>query len=74
MKRPSWQRGERLHAEVVELASDGDLICAIDGRLLRVKNRTGRVYRVQDSIELMVVSTNPLELRLPDSRVLNRAL
>lgn len=72
--RVPWSRGQRVRAEVVERASDGDLICAIEGRLFRVKNRTGRVYRDRETLELLVTSTDPLELQLPGAKTLHRVL
>lgn len=73
MKVP-WRRGERIRAEIVERASDGDLICAIEGRLFRVKNRTGRLYRDREVLELVVIATDPLELQLPGAKTLHRVL
>lgn len=59
-----FHRGQRLRAEVIEVLAGGELLLALNGRLVRVKNamifprpRAGMI------LDLVVKSAQPLELR-----------
>lgn len=63
--QPRFQQGERIRAEVIEVLSPLELVCAIRGKLMRVRNESGTLFRPGDAIALDVLRADPLELRMP---------
>ena len=72
------KEGDLFTAVIEDDVSDAhrgrELIASYQGYLFRVKNSTGKKFSKGDRLELLVVGTNPFELRLmSDSpRPLNR--
>lgn len=60
-----FQQGERVRAEVIEVLSPLEIICAIRGKLLRVRNESGMLFKPGDAVALDVLRADPLELRMP---------
>lgn len=57
--------GDRIRAEVIEVLSAVEMICAIEGRLLRVRNESGLLFKPGTAVLLDVLRVDPLELRMP---------
>ncbi len=67
MKRliPLLQIGDTVEGKVVEILAEREIIISLYGDLLRVQNETARSFKVNDSVELIVVQTGPLRFRIP---------
>ncbi len=56
--------GQLLVAKVVEIISPEVLVVEISGKLFRVINQTGHVWRLNESIPLRVSAINPPEFQI----------
>ncbi|MNJ92669.1 hypothetical protein D3C87_103430 [compost metagenome] len=66
----SLEKGQVVQAVVDEVLSVTESICAFQGDLLRIHNRTGMVLQKGQAIRLQVRSTSPLEFQIFDSQAL----
>ncbi len=56
--------GQIVQAEFVEQVSPQTFIVNFNGKLMRVKNSTRKIFKPKDKIELKVSSINPLSFTL----------
>lgn len=62
------EKGQVVIATVDEVLSSIDLICAIQGHLLRIQNHSGQSFRKGEPLRLQVSSTNPLAFQVFDPK------
>ena len=58
------KKGMRIDVEVAEVLSAVALIVAFEGRLFRVGNETGEVFKLEQRLALLVISEHPLKFRI----------
>lgn len=56
--------GDTVSARVSEVLRSGDIIASFGGELLRVYNRTGRKFALNQEVTLEVKAVNPLAFQL----------
>ena len=66
--------GQKVWATVDEVLDLETLIVSFNGDLLRVANRSDRIFRVGQRIQLNVASLKPLKFRLVETRRLQFGL
>jgi len=71
---PKLKIGQRVFAEVKEVMESGEVIVNFAGDLLRIQNKTLKVFSLGDQIELEIRAIKPLQFRLVtgDERNLGR--
>ncbi len=58
------QVAQQVEAQVIELLVGGDAIVSFRGHLVRVQNRTQRLFKVGESLSLWVTNVSPLAFQL----------
>lgn len=59
-----FRTGELVDGRIEEVLDGGELIIALDGKLLRVQNETRQALQVGQTVKLVVSATAPLAFRL----------
>lgn len=54
------QKGQILQAQVEEVLSSTETICAFNGNLVRIRNQSGMIFKKGQPIKLQVMSVNPV--------------
>ncbi|XGC81397.1 hypothetical protein ACES2L_02720 [Bdellovibrio bacteriovorus] len=70
----SLKKGQILKAKVEEVTSPTSALCNFQGELLLIANHTGKPLQVNDPITLQVVSVNPLQFEIFNSRKFERVI
>jgi hypothetical protein len=65
MKRLS--KGERVRAKVVEIQAGGDLLCDLQGKLIRIQNQTHQRFQINETLYLIVATENPTTFKLAEN-------
>lgn len=68
------KKGQILLAEVEEVLSSTETICAFHGDLLRISNHSGMAFKKGQPIKLQVVSLNPLTFQVYSSKNFQRVV
>ncbi|MCB0415837.1 MAG: hypothetical protein KDD50_15975 [Bdellovibrionales bacterium] len=67
MKIQQLKLGQVVRTEILEVIDKNTYIVNIGGYLLRVKNRSHKLFKTGDFILLTVRSTNPIQFELTQS-------
>ena len=62
------EKGQILIATIDEVLSATEMICAIQGQLLRIQNRSGQLLRKGEPIRLQVINLQPLQFQVFDEK------
>lgn len=64
--KPGILVGQQIQAQVIELLDEGDAIVSFRGHLVRVQNRTERLFKMGELLDLRVTKVSPLAFQLMD--------
>jgi hypothetical protein len=72
MARLELSRGQRIKVSVEELQPGRHMVVSYQGHLLRVQNTSERSFQKGDTVLLLVLQTNPIELSLSPEKTFVR--
>jgi hypothetical protein len=67
IQRRKFNKGERLIARIIEVQAAGDLLCDVQGFLIRIQNQSQHQFKIGERLNLIVATEYPPTFKLAES-------